>query len=244
MIESKKGGVTPYLEVMKSNGKYVLNSQNANYSFGGVHTLFDKLFKKIDIQKYDFKNVLILGMGAGSIISLLKEKYMMNCSITAIEKDEVVIELAKKYFNIDRYNSLTIIKADAFEYARTTEHTYDLIISDLFVEWDVPEIFASNEYLVNLKRISNDRACVIYNKMTELSIHKKELIKLSKDFESVFHGFELHTLSSNDSENSMLYHNTLPISINQSEVVEAVNMNQETEWSNLNQIYTYGTDKS
>jgi spermidine synthase len=224
MIESKKGGVTPYLEVMKSNGKYVLNSQNANYSFGGVHTLFDKLFKKIDIQKYDFKNVLILGMGAGSIISLLKEKYTMNCSITAIEKDEVVIELAKKYFDIERYDSLTIIKADAFEYARTTEHTYDLVISDLFVEWDVPEIFASNEYLVNLKRISNNRACIIYNKMTELPIHKKELIKLLEDFESVFPGFELHTLSSNDSENSMLYYNTLPVSITQSKVFEAVNV--------------------
>lgn len=227
MIETKEGGVTPYLEVMKSNGKYVLNSQNANYSFGGVHTLFDKLFKKIDIKQYDFKNVLILGMGAGSIISLLKEKYNINCSITAIEKDEVVIELAKKYFNIERYDSLTIIKADAFEYARTTKYAYDLIISDLFVEWDVPEIFASNEYLVNLKRISNDRACIIYNKMTELPIHKKELILLLKDFESVFPGFELHTLSSNDSENSMLYYNTLPISIKQPKVVEIVNANQE-----------------
>lgn len=244
MVESKEGGVTPYLEVMKSNGKYVLNSQNANYSFGGVHTLFDKLFKKIDIKQYDFKNVLILGMGAGSIISLLKEKYNINCFVTAIEKDEVVIELAKKYFNIERYDTLTIIKADAFEYARTTNHTYDLIISDLFVEWDVPEIFASNEYLVNLKRISNDRACVIYNKMTELPIHKKELITLLKDFESVFPGFELHTLSSNDSENSMLYHNTLPISIKQPKVVEIVNANQEIEWTNLNQTYTYGTDKS
>jgi spermidine synthase len=227
MVETKKGGVTPYLEVMKSNGKFVLNSQNANYSFGGVHTLFDKLFKKIDIKKYDFKNVLILGMGAGSIISLLKEKYNINCSITAIEKDEVVIELAKKYFDIERYNSLTIIKADAFEYAGTTKHTYDLIISDLFVEWDVPEIFASNEYLENLKRISNDRACVIYNKMTELPIHKKELIKLLQDFERVFSGSELHTLSSNDSENSMLYHNTLPVSITQSQVIEEVNVDQE-----------------
>ncbi len=227
MVEAKEGGVTPYLEVMKSNGKYVLNSQNANYSFGGVHTLFYKLFKRVNIKQYDFKNVLILGMGAGSIISLLKEKYKINCSITAIEKDDVVIELAKKYFDIERYNSLTIIKADAFEYVKTTKHTYDLIISDLFVEWDVPEIFASNEYLANLKRISNDRACVIYNKMTELPIHKKELITLLKDFESVFPGFELHTLSSNDSENSMLYYNTLPISIKQANVAEIVNIEKE-----------------
>ena len=80
--------------------------------------------------------------------------------------------------------------------------------------------------------------------MTELPVHKKELIKLSKDFERVFPGFELHTLSSNDSENSMLYHNTLPVSIKQPKVVEIVNANQEIEWTNLNQAYTYVSDKS
>ena len=51
------------------------------------------------MKQYNFKKVLLLGMGAGSIIKLLQEKYDINCSITAIEKDEVVIELAKKYFD-------------------------------------------------------------------------------------------------------------------------------------------------
>lgn len=54
-------------------------------------------------------------MVAGSVISLLKEKYEINCSVTAIEKDEIVIELAKKYFNIGKFKSLPIINAGAFE---------------------------------------------------------------------------------------------------------------------------------
>ncbi|MES2132320.1 MAG: hypothetical protein V4506_08205 [Bacteroidota bacterium] len=213
LIESRNGTVTNYLEIMQSNGQYILNSQNANYSFGGVHKIFDEIFKKINIKQYDFKNVLILGMGAGSVIKLLQEKYDINCSITAVEKDKVVIELAEKYFNIKRYKALTIINADAFEYAATTTNTYDLIISDLFVEWDVPKIFASNEYLVNLKKISNNRACIIYNKMTELPIHKKELTNLSDNFERVFPGSEVYKLYVNESENSILFNNTLPVLI-------------------------------
>jgi spermidine synthase len=239
MIEARNGKVTPYLEVMQSKGKYVLNSENANYSFDGLHLIFDKLFQKIDINKFEFKNVLILGMGAGSIISLLRNKYNINCPITAIEKDEVVIELAKKYFNIDKYESLTIKKTDAFDYVLTTDVKYDLIISDLFVDNDVPKIFASRAYLKNLKRISSECSCIMYNKMTESAIHKKELQETFKEFEYIFPGTVVHKFNVYNSENSVLYYNTLPISIKQNKIFQIVNSNNEIEWSNLNPTYSY-----
>ena len=218
VVETREGSVTPYLEVMKSNGKYVLNSHNANYSFGGLHILFDAFFKQIDIKKYDIKNVLLLGMGAGSVISLLKQKYKINCAITAIEKDEVVIELAKKYFEIEKYKPLNIVNDDAFEYVKTTYKKYDLIISDIFIDGNVPAIFATPEYLNNLKRISNEKSCIIYNKMTELPIHKKEVAEFEKLFETTFPGAETHKLIAYESENSLLYYNTLPLISNTNKI--------------------------
>lgn len=241
MIDTQNGRVTPYLEVMNHKGKYILNSHNTNYSFGELHIVFDELFQKIDIKKYDFKNVLILGMGAGSIISLLREKYAINCSITAIEKDEIVIELAKKYFNIEKFKSLTIVDADAFEYTRTTTYKYDLIISDVFVDINVPEKFASNEYLINLKRISNENSCIIYNKMTKLPTHKKEFIDLSLNFEHIFPFSQIHTIYAGESVNSILYNNTLPISIKEPCIEKIIDFNKEIEWLNLNPSYIYGT---
>lgn len=212
-IESRTGNLSPYLEVIKFQGKYVLNGFTVNYSFGGLYTIFDQLFKKINISKFDLKNVLILGMGAGSIISLLQEKYKINCQITAVEKDNVIIELAKKYFNIDHYESLTIINEDAFEYTRKTKEKFDLIISDIFVESNVPEKFESNEYLIHLKTIANDNCCVIINKMTELTIHKVELSGLFEKFERIFPGTKIYKLYANNTENSLLYFNTLPSSV-------------------------------
>ena len=209
IIEKRKGTVTPYLEVVKSNGKYVLNSDNANYSYGGLHALFNAFFKRIAIKKYDIKSVLVLGMGAGTVVSLLKQKYKIDCSITAVEKDDVVIELAKKYFEIEKFKALRIVNDDAFEYVKTTHKKFDLIISDLFIDGNVPEQFASPEYITNLKRISNTNSCLIYNKMTENRKHKKEVKAFEKLFSEVFTGAETHKLIANDSENSLLYYNTL-----------------------------------
>lgn len=211
LVEVRKGTTTPYLEIRKSRGKYILNSITVNYSFGGAHLIFEQLFRKINIQQFDFRNVLILGMGAGSIISLLREKYGMNCSITAVENDQVVIELAEKYFDIRKYKSLGIINEDAYTYVCETKGKYDLIISDIFVDADVPKIFASSEYLLNLRRISNEHCCVIYNKMTEQSIHKKEFGDLALTFERIFSDSEIHQLFAYGSENSLLFSNTLPI---------------------------------
>jgi len=209
IVEKRKGTVTPYLEVVKSNGKYVLNSDNANYSYGGLHALFNSFFKRIAIKKYDIKSVLVLGMGAGTVVSLLKQKYKIDCSITAVEKDDVVIELAKKYFQIEKFKALRIVNDDAFEYVKTTHKKFDLIISDLFIDGNVPEQFASSEYITNLKRISNTNSCLIYNKMTEDPKHKKEVKAFEKLFSDVFTGAETHKLIANDSENSLLYYNTL-----------------------------------
>jgi len=209
IIETRKGSVTSYLEITKTNGKYVLNSDTANYSFGGLHVLFDTFFKQMRVKQYDIRTVLLLGMGAGSVIALLKEKYKIECAITAIEKDDVVIELAKKYFQIEKHKTLSIVNDDAFEYVKTTTKKFDLIISDIFIEGNVPEQFASPEYIHNLKRISNKNSCLIYNKMTEDPIHKKEVKAFEKLFSDVFTGAETHKLIANDSENSLLYYNTL-----------------------------------
>lgn len=210
MIEAKEGVITPYLEVMKYRGKLTLNSHNANYSNGGMYTIFDSVFKKIDINKYDFKNVLLLGMGAGSIVSLLTEKYKCKCNITAIEKDEVVIELAKKYFNIERFANLSIVQGDAFSFVAESDDKYDLIIVDLFIDGDVPKKFASKEFLNNLKKISNKEVCVVYNKMTESAKHKAEFKVLEEDFTKLYPEAKVHKIVIHGTENSLLYNNTLP----------------------------------
>lgn len=244
LIEAKTGSVTPYLEVIRYKGKNILNSQTVNYSFGGCHLIFKQLFKEVEIQKKSFVDVLILGMGAGSIISLLVDKYKMDCNITAIEKDQVVIELAEKHFNIGKYASLKIVCADAAAFVANEKIKYDLIISDLFIEGNVPEVFSSNEYLYNIRSILNENGCFIYNKMTESNTHKMELKVLMEKFDLIFPGTIIYKISAFGTENSLLYYNTLPLLVKEEKKVIKFNNKPTVPWPVLKPSFAHGTNKS
>lgn len=245
LIEARSGEVTPYLEVMRTSGKNVLNTNCVNYSYNGLHIIMSHFFNQIKLQNYSFNNILILGMGAGSIISLLRKKYHLTCKITAVEKDAVVIELAKRHFDIKQYSNLNIVHEDAFDFVRNSNEKYDLIISDLFIDNNVPKKFASYEYLMNLKRVSTESCLVAYNKMTQEKRHKEEFIELLHDFEEVFPGCEILKFYAYETENSILYFNSLPILIKDPLLMKSKNhQKQETFLPNLKPTYSYDINKS
>lgn len=207
-IERRVGQISPFLEVTKHRGKFLLNSRHVNYSFGGLHAIFNQLFRETEIRKFPFTRVLILGMGAGSVVSLLRDNYGVKAPITAVEADEVVIELARKYFELNRHKDVEVIHVDAFDFVKNAEETYDLIITDLFIDEEVPDKFATKEFLGGLKRICAEPGCVIYNKMTEAPIHKEQYALLFENFRKNFGGARTYELYAGNSQNSLMYVNT------------------------------------
>lgn len=210
LIELRSGELFQHLEVIKYQGKCQLDSLTVNYSYGGLHKAFDKLFRKININEQNFNKVLLLGLGAGSVVSLLTEKYKKKCEITALENDGVVIELAKKYFNVQRFDSLKIIKQDAFKFVNETNNKYDLVIVDLFIDNEVPKIFRTSQFIENLKKITTNNCSVIFNKTTETTVHKEEFKNLCQLFETYFPGFAVIKLNSNGMENRFIVYSSLP----------------------------------
>jgi len=178
-IEQRKGRITPFLEVVLENGKLVLNTAHVNYSYGSLHNIFYKTFKKINIQEREIKNVLILGFGAGSIASLLEDTFHKNCTITGIEIDEVVIELAKKHFNIGRLKKLTIHDTDAYNFVLNCIETFDLIAIDIFIDDKTPKKFSDDKFLSALSGLLKPSGVICYNRMLPVSkseINEEELI--------------------------------------------------------------------
>ena len=81
------------LEITWYNGKKQLNTKNANYSYG----LLQKILK-IGLQKIDLrpsKNILLLGLGGGSVIKTLRDDFDYQQYITAIDIDPVIINIAQ-----------------------------------------------------------------------------------------------------------------------------------------------------
>jgi spermidine synthase len=165
VIDRQQSALNPYLEVSLTRGRLMLNTAGANYSFGGLHTVFQVAFRKIDFDKYSVKNMLLLGLGAGSVPSIIYDELKMNIAITAIENDVVVIDIGKKYFNTSQFEKLNIVCADAYEYLQNSNEMFDVIVIDIYEDIKVPEKFETKDFLQMVHDHLNAGGMMIFNKV-------------------------------------------------------------------------------
>ena len=134
VIESFDSPKNGKINVVMLEGKLMVNTRNANQSFDGLHFLFQAIFADLQIEKKPPQKVLCFGLGGGSIVHILKNELKLLGHITAVEYDEIMVEIAKKYFDLKQFNNLEVITEDAFIYAseQADENKFDIIIVDLF----------------------------------------------------------------------------------------------------------------
>ncbi|WP_299184789.1 fused MFS/spermidine synthase [uncultured Aquimarina sp.] len=184
-ITSKINGT---LEITWMNGKKVLDSETANYSYGSLQRILDYGLSKI---YFDSKaNILLLGMGGGSVIETLKKKYNHRGHITAVEIDPVIIRLAEEEFDIIQSNNLSIISQDAYNFINTCNTDFDLIIIDIFIDLKVPNKFYSIEFWDTLTRQLKPKGNILFNAGIQLeddTVIQSIIHKFSKEIE-----FQLH----------------------------------------------------
>ncbi|MFI5203040.1 MAG: spermidine synthase [Flavobacteriales bacterium] len=205
-VEKRKSTISPGLEVTLLKGKYVLDSKNVNYSFGGLHEVFSDSFKHYNIRNRKINTVLILGFGAGSVASILQHEYKKECAITGVEKDPEVLELAKKYFGLEKYNNLILYCEDALEYVKRCSDTFDLIVIDVFIDNLVPGSFHAHDFLTGVKRLLNKNGIVFFNKISNSPELKIEVAALAAEMNKSMGRVEKLTLKLHGMENTVLVH--------------------------------------
>jgi spermidine synthase len=187
VLEQVKGDISPYLEVVLSNSRVLLNASKCNYSYGKSYQLLDQVLIKMRIQDRRIESALILGLGCGDAASLLLEKYHKTSSIVGIEKDATVLKLASKYFNVERFNSLKIYSDDAFDFVNGCEQRFDLIIMDVSVEDYLPKHFHESRFTQRLENLLTERGVLIFVKVSKTPQQDKDLEVLKSNF-SELHG--------------------------------------------------------
>ncbi len=185
-----KKGHTPkgqYYEVSFENGRKVLNTQNANYSFGSLHDVMQKGIKHLLKTNFNFEKILMLGLGAGSAVQILNKNIQHQFTIDCIEYDQGIIDIAKQEFDIEDHKNLNIICGDAQNISTISYgQKYDLIIDDIFVDDNIPSFCFQANYIQNCAQCLNEKGTYLRNMMFE-SIEKLSQfeIELSKHFGTI-----------------------------------------------------------
>lgn len=197
-LEETLSSYSGKLEVICRNGRYALCTENAVYSYDDLYVNFRDSFQQIDLDKHGIKNVLVLGLGLGSIPLLLEKKFKKNYHYTLVEIDQKVIDLAAKYTLDELNSSCSIVCADALEYVKNSAQKFDLLAIDIFIDDQIPSAFESIEFLENVKKLLSPNALLMYNQLTynDALLSKTELFFQSK-FKNVFPEAVFLSLSGN-----------------------------------------------
>lgn len=161
--ESKISGE---VEVKEQIGNYTLHVGGLIQSGGIIEGIWKKALKILQYSNGPiFQNVLVLGLGGGTVVQLIKAHYP-KAKITGIEIDPEIIKIGKKFFGLEKTENLKIINADAIKWAAGFQDSkFDLILVDLYIGGNFPEKVASDKFLKKLKKLLSEEGRIIFNRL-------------------------------------------------------------------------------
>ena len=162
-IETYSSTISGVIELTYEYGRLVVNTSEANYSYGSLHKVFRSAMRQMKFTDQPAK-VLILGFGAGSIAHILIKEYKLNVEIYGVELDPVMLEVYEKYFKLET-NQLKLYNQDAMVFLQNNHMRFDYILTDVFNNLDVPENLLNKSFTELLQKHSSARTQIAMNTM-------------------------------------------------------------------------------
>lgn len=133
------------------------------------------------------KNVLIIGLGGGTLSNTLLELYP-EISIDNVEIDPAVISVAKKYFQFKVTDKVQAHAQDGRIYIKRALRkniAYDMIILDAFNGEYIPEHLLTKEFLEETKGLLSEQGVLVANTFSSSKLYHHE----SATYHAVFGDF-------------------------------------------------------
>ncbi|MBP6575043.1 MAG: fused MFS/spermidine synthase [Flavobacteriales bacterium] len=162
---ARYNGRSGNLDVCFQYGRKVLNTANANQSFGSLHTVWQRAFSAIGLKKKKPGSLLLLGLGAGSAVRILRKELRCAAPITAVEADPMMERIAREHFGLNDVPGVTVIIADAFNVLTSLPEAFDLVVVDVFNDHLIPEQLSDPKHLGQLLALTNLGGDLLVNTM-------------------------------------------------------------------------------
>lgn len=115
-------------------------------------------------QESRIENVLVLGLGGGTVIRLIR-RYWPHASVTAVELDPLIIDLGKRFFSLTPKNNFKVINGDAIKFDPQHRKGFDLVLIDLYFGKKIPAGAEKDVFLRNIKSLLASDGRAIFNRI-------------------------------------------------------------------------------
>jgi spermidine synthase len=187
-LEEASSEQNPELSVILSQGRVQLLSGDAIYSWDDLYKNFLVAFDRLKIDERKIEDVLLLGLGLGSIPYMLEKVFNRNYHYSAVEWDETVAHLAVKYTLSRLESPIEIITADAEVFVQVTDEQFDLLIIDIFEDEITPPQFCTEEFLQACAALLRPGGLLLFNRLhgEDVSIQQVTERFFERRFRNVF----------------------------------------------------------
>lgn len=190
VLEEKESIINSKVSVIKSIawGTYI-QVGGLTQSGGVVNGVWKNTLKQIQKKKASPSNILILGLGGGSVATLSR-KFWKESKIVGVDIDPVMVDMGKKYLGLDKLD-LQIKIDDAFKYLKTQKDEYDLIILDMYKGDEVPEDLKSDNFLLTVKNRLSKNGLAVFNRLY-FGEKRPEAMRFGQKLQKIFGKVEYH----------------------------------------------------
>lgn len=167
---------------------------------------YTEFFHASHAFKPGLKKVLVLGLGGGSIPKAFVARYP-DVSVTCVEIDPVVLDVARNYFYLPDSERLQVVIDDARRYLARTSTNFDAIFIDAYLAdyygAYVPFHLATKEFFELVAKRLTSGGVVAYNVTAQINgWNSASLNAIAKTMGSVFG--ELYIFPARTSSNVVL----------------------------------------
>lgn len=134
------------------------------------------------------KNILIAGLGGGTIPTALNELYP-EANIEVLEIDQAVVNVARDFFNFTENEHLkaTVVDARVFIKRAALQGTkYDFVMLDAFTGEYIPEHLLTQEFLEEVKQILTPDGVLVANTFSTSNLYDHESVTYKTVFGAFF----------------------------------------------------------
>jgi len=196
-LEQGRSALHPHLAVVVLNGRMRLDGPTVNYSFGTLHRILAAALEKVDIGSRAPRSVLVLGLGAGSVVELLRRVHHARAPIVGVEVDGEVLRLGREHFGLARWAGLEIVQADAQAFLAADARRFEFVLVDLFVDAVVPAPFRGRPFLQLLARRLAPGGLLLFNMIADAPGRRDEAARLESELRGLFGSVEALPIHSN-----------------------------------------------